>query len=131
MTGPGRSAKVERIWFEPQRAPETASPVLYRGRLYSVTQNGIMSCYEPATGKLHWAERLEAGKGYRAALVAGDGKVYAQSHWGTTAVIDASSEAFRALAYNELGEGGINASPAIGGGCLLLRTAEHLFCIKK
>lgn len=131
VTGPGRSAKVEQLWFEPRRAPETSSAVLYRGRIYSLTQNGIMSCYDPATGKLHWVQRLNSGKGYRSALVAGDGKVYAQPTWGATAVIDASSEQFRALAHNELGEGDNNASPAIAGGCLLLRTAESLFCVEK
>jgi outer membrane protein assembly factor BamB len=131
VTGPSRSAKVEQLWYEPERAPETASAVLYRGRLYAVTQAGVLSCYDPVTGKLHFAEHLENGGGFRAALIAGDGKVYAQPTWGPTAVIDATTDAFRVLAYNDLGEAGNNASPAVGGGCLLLRTAEHLFCIEK
>jgi outer membrane protein assembly factor BamB len=131
VTGPSRSAKIKELWYQRERAPETASAVLYRGRLYAVTQGGILSCYDPLTGKLHFSERLEQGGGFRSSLVAGDGKVYAQSTWGPTAVIEAGTDTFRALAYNDLGEGHNNASPAIGGGCLLLRTAQHLFCIEK
>jgi hypothetical protein len=46
-------------------------------------------------------------------------------------VIDATADEYRLLAQNDLEEGGNNASPAIAGGCLLLRTAKHLFCIAK
>jgi outer membrane protein assembly factor BamB len=130
VTGPSRSAKVERLWFEPRRAPETSSPVLYRGRIYGVTLNGILSCYDLKTGKLQWAHDLEKGRGFRASIIAGDGKVYVKPTWGSTAVVDASTDAFRVLAWNDLGEGDNNATPAVGGGCLLLRTAEHLFCIE-
>lgn len=130
VTGPSRSARIERLWFEPRRAPETSSPVLYRGRVYGITQNGILSCYDLKTGKLHWAHDLEKGRGFRASLIAGDGKLFVQPTWGPTAVVDASTEAFRVLAWNELGEGDNNATPAVGGGCLLLRTAGHLFCIE-
>lgn len=131
VSGPTRGAKVERLWFERRRAPETSSAVLYGGRLYAVTEGGVMSCYDAVSGKLHWAEDLEPGRGFRASLVAGDGKVYAQPTWGPTAVIDATTDAFRVLAWNDLEEGGNNATPALAGGCLLLRTAEHLFCVEK
>jgi outer membrane protein assembly factor BamB len=131
VTGPGRSAKVEELWYERRRAPETSSAVLYGGRLYAITEGGVMSCYDPVSGELHWAEHLEPGRGFRASLVAGDGKVYAYPTRGPTAVIDATTDEYRVLAWNDLEEGGNNATPAIAGGCLLLRTDEHLFCIEK
>lgn len=131
VTGPSRSAKIERLWHEPRRAPETASPVLYRDKVYAVTSNGVMSCYDLKSGKLHWAEDLKGGRGFRASLVAGDGKVYALPTWGPTAVIDATTNEFKPLAFNDVGEGGNNATPAIGGGCLLLRAEKHLYCVEK
>ena len=131
VTGPSRGAKVEQLWYERRRAPETASAVLYDGRVYAVTEGGVMSCYDAVSGKLHWAERLQRGGNYRASLVAGDGKVYVQATWGATSVIDATTDEHRVLAWNDLEEKGNNATPAIAGGCLLLRTAEHLVCVEK
>jgi outer membrane protein assembly factor BamB len=131
VTGEGASARVERLWEEPRRAPEIASALIYRGRLYAVTTMGILSCYDPVSGKLHWWQRLEPGRAFRASLVAGDGKVYAVPSRGPAAVIDATTDAFRVLAWNDLEEAGLFATPAIGGGCLLLRTPERLLCVEK
>jgi outer membrane protein assembly factor BamB len=131
VTGEGASARVERLWTEPRRAPEIASALIYRGRLYAVTMLGVLSCYDPVSGKLHWWHRLEPGKAFRASLVAGDGKVYAVPSRGPAAVIDATTDSFHPLAWNDLGEPGLFATPAIGGGCLLLRTPDRLLCIGK
>lgn len=131
VTGPSRGATIEQLWYERRRAPETSSAVLYGGRLYAVTEGGVMSCYDALSGKLHWAEDLEPGRGFRASLVAGDGKVYAHPTWGPTAVIDATTDEHRIVAWNDLEDGGNNATPAIAGGCLLLRTADRLYCIEK
>ncbi len=131
VTGGGAKARVERLWEERRRAPEVASALIYRGRLYAVTMMGVLSCYNLASGKLLWVQDLEPGRAFRASLVAGDGKVYAVPSRGPTAVMDATTDAFRVLAWNDLEEAGLLATPAIGGGCLLLRTPERLLCIEK
>ena len=48
---------------------------------------------------------------------------------GQVSVVAASPE-FQLLAQNNLGERGSSASPAVGDGCLLIRTEHHLFCIE-
>lgn len=121
--------EVEELWWNHRVAPESSSSVLYRGRLYTVTEAGIVACWQPRTGEQLWYGRLRQGKGYRASLVAGDGKVYAYSTWGVTAVIDAEADQLEVLAYSQLPEGGNNATPAIAGDCLLLRSYDHLYCL--
>jgi outer membrane protein assembly factor BamB len=108
--------------------PEVSSPVVYDGKLYTVTLNGIMSCYDAHTGELKWRQRLPRGQ-YFSSLVAGDGKVYASSETGVTSVVAATSE-FKMLAQNDLAEE-IYASPAIADGCLLIRTTKSLYCIAR
>jgi outer membrane protein assembly factor BamB len=129
VSGAGADAAVERLWWDPQASPEDSSPVLYDGKLFAVATRGVMTAHDPWSGELLWRHRLPT-KGHHASLVAGDGKVYALSQWGTTAVVDATSREFVLLAENDLGEKASNASPAIAGGCLLVRTRDHLVCIE-
>ena len=128
MTGTGESTQGEVLWTQRRNVPNSASPVLYDGKLYTVTDRAVMSSYDALSGDQLWKHRVARGN-YRASLVAGDGKVYVTSSAGVTTVVAAEPE-FRALAENTLDEGS-NASAAFGGGCLLLRTEGHLYCIEK
>lgn len=131
VTGRGEELRIEQLWFDPRLAPESASAVLYGGRLYAVTDRGVMVSYDPQSGTTHWSGRLKEGLGYRSSLIAGDGKIYAVSADGTTSVVDAKADKLAVLAYNKLGEGGNNATPAVADGCLLIRSHNELFCIEK
>lgn len=130
VIGTGADTQVEQLWDLRKRAPESASPIYYEGRLWSVTEAGVMSCYDPYSGKLHWLQRLKKGRDFRSSLVAGDGKIYAQSTFYVTAVIDATAKTLEVLSYSSTPEGGNNATPAIADGCLILRTHDHLYCIE-
>lgn len=130
VTGSGDAVEVEQLWDIKRRAPESGSPIYYQGRLWALTDAGVMSSYDPYTGKVHWVRRLKKGRDYRSSLIAGDGKIYAQSTYYMTAVIDATAKDLEVLSYNESPEGGNNATPAVGGGCLILRTHDHLYCIE-
>lgn len=127
LAGSGAETRIEILWQTRQMIPQVSSPVLYDGLLYTVADNGVAVCWEPLTGEIRWRQRL-SGRGYRPSLLAGDGKVYAFDSFGHASVI-AAGPSFRLLAENDLGEPG-NASPAWAEGCLLVRTAEHLYCIE-
>lgn len=128
LGGTGADTRAEPVWKSRSRVPEIASPVLYRGLLFTLTDGGIMTCLDAETGERYWRKRLRPAL-YRPSLVAGDGKVYATSTQGITSVIAAERE-FRILAVNELGEGS-DASPAIADGHLLIRGPNSLTCIGK
>lgn len=126
LAGRGATTTVEALWENEREIPGTASPLLLDGLLYSVTENGILSCRRAATGERLWRKRLPLGN-YRASLAAGDGKLYAASSRGVTSVV-ATGERFETLGENTL-DGEINASPALVGGSLILRTGTHLYRI--
>lgn len=116
------------LWGNRAAVPETSSPLLLDGILYTVTDFGVMSSWRAATGELLWRQRLPQGQ-YRASLIASHGRIYAASQRGVAVL--AAGEEYELLADNKLGGAGrsANASPAIGGGCLLLRTVTHLHCV--
>ena len=115
------------LWGNAQAVPETGSPLLVDELLYTVTDFGVMSCYRALTGELLWRRRLPQGP-YRSSLVAGEGRIYAAGQQRVSVV--AAGAEFELLAENRLEDGMSNASPAIGGGCLLLRTETRLYCIE-
>jgi hypothetical protein len=54
----GKISKKEMVWKAERALPESPSPLYYRGNLYLVKNGGVLSCYEAATGKLHYQKRL-------------------------------------------------------------------------
>ncbi len=120
----GAAPGVEELWRTNRSVAAIASPVIYDGKLFTVSVPGIMTAFEVETGAQLWKKRL--GGEHFASLVAGDGKVYAISIEGTVTVIDAAEP--EVIAINEL-ESAVYASPAISD-CLLIRTATELLCVE-
>ena len=127
LNGKGKDTKVDVLWQSSRDAPGCSSPVIYDDKLFVVTDTGVMSCYDVVPGTVLWKKRLRGR--YLSSLVAGDGKVYACNTKGVTTVIAADSK-LKVLAENDL-QGSCYASPAIADGCILLRIANHLYCIEK
>ncbi len=116
------------LWQSDKDTPWDCSPVIYDGKLFTISDTGKITCYDALTGAVFWNERLR-GSRYLSSLVAGDGKVYACNTTGLTTVIAADAE-FKIIAENDL-NGRCYASPAIADGCILLRIADYLYCIEK
>ena len=93
-----------------------------------ITDNGILSCLDLATGKVHYGpERLRLGT-YSSSPLLADGKLYVTSEEGLTSVIKAGT-AFELLAENALDGGFTVSSPVAAGGQLVIRTKGQLFVI--
>jgi outer membrane protein assembly factor BamB len=123
---PGAGDKpAEVAWQSSKLQTGYASPLAYRGRVYTVTLQGILSCADVTNGKVLWTERLDGQ--FWASPVAGDGKVYLVNEQGATFVVQAS-DAPRILGKNALEET-ILGTPAIAGGAIFLRSDQHLYCI--
>ncbi len=118
------TAKV--AWRTSQDAPLNPSPLLVGGELYMVSDNGIASCLDAKTGKVHWRERVPGQ--YSASPVSAGGYVYLQNESGVGTVLKAGT-AFEVVATNKLGER-TQASYAVDGDALLIRTETHLYRIK-
>lgn len=123
----GAAAGHDIAWESKRIVPMMPSAVYVSPWLFVVTEKGIAACFEAATGKLHWQERI--GGSYSASPVAADGHVYFLSEDGETVVIKASAT-FTLVARNPLREP-CQASMAVSRRQLFLRTKDHLFRIGK
>jgi outer membrane protein assembly factor BamB len=113
------------VWSHDRSVSLTPSLLVAGDQLFFVSDNGVASCLNARTGRLHWSERL-AGD-FSASPVFADGHVYFTNEAGTTYVVRADS-AFELVATNELGQRTL-ASPAVTNGALFLRTESHLWRI--
>lgn len=86
-------------------------------------------CAEAMTGKIVYEERIErAGQVYASPVLA-EGRLYYVSRSGRAFVV-AAAPRYELLAVNDLGDGGtFNASPAVAGHRLLLRSDKFLYCL--
>jgi outer membrane protein assembly factor BamB len=123
-----QNAAPDELWMSNQSPNDVSSPVLYKGRLFTISSIGIMVSRDAGTGKIVWRERVGSRLGvFYASLVAADDKVYASRSNGTTYVI-AVEDKFRLISQSSLPEE-IFASPAFAADCLFLRTVAALYCI--
>ena len=99
----------------------------YRDWLFTVHDIGTISCRNVADGKILWSQK-PGGKFYGSPVIA-DGKLFVMTNDGTVLVL-AASDKYELLASNPLGEK-TQATPAISGGKLFLRTFTQLFCVGK
>lgn len=127
--GRGDVTQSHRLWTG-KKGSNVSSPVLYDGHLYWAHDTlGIAYCAEVNTGKIVYEERLaRAGQIYASPVLA-DGKLYYVSRHSGTYVL-AAKPRFEQLAHNDLADESIfDASPAVAGNRLLLRSDRSLYCI--
>ena len=124
--GGKRQLSADRIvWQHRQTTPDTCSPVVYRGLLFTVSDEGIAQCLDARTGEVQWRKRLKGP--FQASPVAADGRVYFVSTTGVCTILAAARE-LRELAANPLDDQLI-ASPALSAGILFLRGRKGLYAI--
>lgn len=124
-----RNAPPAALWSSRRGSADVSSPIVYKGRLFTLSSGGVMVCYDSETGEVLWRQRIGSGLGvFYASLVAADDKVYAVRSNGTTYVV-AAEDKFRLVSQASLPDE-IYASPAIAAGCLMLRTVSALYCIR-
>ncbi len=114
----------EVVWKSRKLKAAYASPVVYKGRIYALTDIGV-ACIDASTGQEIWRERL--GNGFSASPIIADGKLYVAKEGGDTSVVELGDKP-KILANNSLKET-LLATPAIANGAIYLRTETHLYCI--
>ncbi len=116
----------KEVWSKRIRGSNCSSALVYQGMLFMVTDGGVLSCVDAATGELHWKHRLPGE--YYASPVAANRHVYFMNRDGVTTVV-AAEKKLRAVAANELNEP-LFASPALSGDSMVLRTTSRLYKLK-
>ncbi len=116
-------------WSKSKGGPYLPTPIAYGDYFYTCPNSGILTCYELATGKQVYQQRLGGSSGYTASPVAADGRLYFAGEDGTVRVVKAGPK-YELLATNPLGEV-IMATPAIADGTLFVRTQSHLFGLSR
>lgn len=118
-------------WSRSDVGPYIASATLLNDRLYvTKSRDGVLYCLNAKTGEtIFGPERLPEASTLYSSLVGADGKVYVSDRDGTTVVLEDGPE-FKVLAVNQLPEG-IDASIALSGNQLFLRSEGHLYCIQQ
>ncbi len=118
------------VWQNQRGNSYTASPVLHDGKLYVLTDSGMLSCLDAKTGKpFYLQQRLPKPYNFKASPVGVNGKLYLASEEGDVIVVK-MGETYEVLATNTLDGQMFIGTPAVAGGEIYLRGQNTLFCIK-
>lgn len=129
--GQGDCTATHIAWKTEGYTPMMSSFLYVKPYLYTCPDNRVC-CLDASTGEFLWQIRLKGGQLNPSPLYA-DGKIYVLSERGTTTVLKPSADPKQPaeiLATNEL-NGLARASIAVAGKQLIIRTANHLWCIGK
>ncbi|QEG39626.1 outer membrane protein assembly factor BamB family protein [Roseimaritima ulvae] len=117
-------------WYQPKASPYNTTQIVYGDYLYTVYDQGFMTCHNALTGEEVYGKRRFSPKGsFTSSPWAYDGKVFCLSEHGLTYVIKAGPE-FEILNTNPLDELCI-ATPSVVDGKLLIRTLTKVYCITR
>jgi outer membrane protein assembly factor BamB len=122
--GEGNVTKSKIVWRTNRGVSYVPSPISVGDYFFVVSDSGVAHCFEAATGRMIWQERMGE---HHASLVAADGLVYFLNDNGLMHVVKAADK-YECIAKNDIGEKTF-ASPAISNGQIFLRGDKHLFCI--
>jgi outer membrane protein assembly factor BamB len=128
LAGASGDVTKSNLAWEQTKSPTMIPSLLFHDHLlYGLTEDGILQCMDAVTGDVIYKERLKGG--FSASPVLAESHLYCTNNDGNTTVLQAGRE-FKQLAYNELNEP-TQASLAVSGGAIYLRTATHLYCLRK
>lgn len=129
LGGTGDVTSSNRTWFREKDRARIGSGVVVDKMLIANDMQGIVESINLEDGKRIWQERLASSGGSESwsSLVRAGDRLFAINKAGTVFVFRAAPE-FELLGTNKLEEA-TNASPAIIGDRIFIRTDKHLWCI--
>ena len=118
------------VWSQPRAGTYLPSSVAYQGAIYTLTETGILNRFDAKTGKQTYKTRIDPrAANFTTSPWAYNGKLFCLSEEGQTFVISTGEE-FKLLHVNELDDFA-QASPALVGERLLIRTEHRLYSIRR
>jgi outer membrane protein assembly factor BamB len=126
----GQTSNKFVVWSQARGGTYLPTPVAYGGAIYALTETGILSRYDARTGEMTYRTRIDpAATAFTTSPWAYNGRLFCLSEEGQTFVI-AAGEKFQLLHVNALDEMA-QASPALAGERLLIRTESRLYSIRR
>lgn len=115
----------EQLWRQGRLGPSMASPIVYRGKVYSLNGAGVLKCATAKTGKQEWQLRLPGP--FSGTPVAAGGRLYFFNEKGRGIVVQVDGlPRGRIVSQKDLGET-ILCTPAVANGALYVRSDGHLW----
>jgi outer membrane protein assembly factor BamB len=113
-------------WKYQRSVPQLPSPLVYRGVLYMVNDNGIVTTLNPETGEVIKQGRLTGAPGaVFASPVAADGHIYFSTEAGAIVAVSPGGD-LAVRSVNALNEE-VYATPAFADGRIYVRTTQALY----
>jgi outer membrane protein assembly factor BamB len=126
----GESSNEYVAWSQPRGGTYLPSSVAYQGAVYTLTETGILNRFDAKTGKQTYKTRIDpAATNFTTSPWAYNGKLFCLSEEGQTFVVT-TGEQFQLSHVNELDDMA-QASPALAGERLLIRTEHRLYSIRR
>ena len=118
-------------WTFDGPTPDVCTPLYYKGNLYVLDgkRGRVLTCLDAQTGRQKWQGRLGGGAPWYASVTGADDKLYCINEDGEAVVVSAEDGEFRILSRIDMGDKPVQASIAIAGGRLYIRTASKLTCV--
>ena len=118
------------VWSQARGGTYLPSSVAYGGAIYTLTETGILNRYDAKTGTQTYKTRIDpAATAFTTSPWAYNGKLFCLSEEGQTFVVTAGQK-FELLHVNDLDDFA-QASPALVGDRLLIRTEHTLYSIRR
>lgn len=129
--GRGDVTETHKLW-ESTTGANVTSPVYFDGHIYWASDKAVQCCLKASDGEVVYRERLPTRARIYASIIRAGDKFYVTTRDQGVVVLAAKPE-YEELAINviESDDGLVNASPAVVGNQLLLRTDAFLYCVGK
>ena len=119
------------LWTNQRGNAYTACPVYADGKLYVLTDRGLVSCFDADTGQpFYHQQRLPNPYQFKASPVGSEGRLYLASEQGDVIVLKMGEE-YDVVAVNSMPDHFFISSPVIVDNQLFLRSQDALYCISE
>jgi outer membrane protein assembly factor BamB len=126
----GETSNKYVVWSQARGGTYLPSSVAYQGAIFTLTETGILNRFDAKTGKQTYKTRIDpTASNFTTSPWAYNGKLFCLSEEGQTFVVS-TGEQFQLSHINVLDDF-TQASPALVGDRLLVRTEHKLYSIRR
>lgn len=122
----GDSTAPKFLWESNQLSPSASSPIVDGDRVYTINRAGVLACASTEDGKILWQQRV-GGSHWSTPIIA-DHHMYCINQEGKVRIVKLGESKGEIVSEYEFGEN-IQASPAVVGNAMYIRSDKHLWKI--